>query len=233
MKFRHELKYRIQYLDYINVKMRLTELLTEDQHVTADGSYTVRSLYFDDYFNSAYNEKYMGIMNRQKYRIRVYNHSDDTIRLERKIKSDRYIYKETAPLTREEVGWILDGKYDFLLKSSDRLHQIFYYECVSNRMRPRTVVDYEREPFVMDEGTLRLTFDKNIRAGREGFDIFNRDMPMVEVLEPGILIMEVKYTEFAPKILRKILPSKGTDFSAVSKYILSCDTTSYKKHSYS
>ena len=232
MKFRHELKYRVRYLDYIAIRMRLAEILAEDPNADKDGSYTVRSLYFDDYFNSAYNEKYAGIMNRQKFRIRVYNHSEETIRLERKIKSDRYIYKETAPLTKEEVSLIMDGQYDFLLSSPHKALQVFYHECVSNYLRPRVVIDYEREAYVMDEGTLRLTFDKNVRAGREGFDIFNDEMSMVEVLEPGVLIMEVKYTEFAPKMLRKILPSKATDYSAVSKYILSCDKTLYKKRSY-
>jgi len=212
--------------------MRLAEILSEDPNAKEDRTYTIRSLYFDDYFNSAYNEKYSGIMNRQKFRIRIYNNSESIIRLERKIKSDQYIFKETAPLTNDEVASILGGEYGFLLSSSHKAHQVFYHECVSNFLRPRVVVDYEREAYVMDEGTTRITFDKNVRAGREGFDIFNDEMSMVEVMEPGVLIMEVKYTEFAPKILRKVLPSKATDHTAVSKYIMSCEKTLYKKRSY-
>jgi len=73
MKFRHELKYLISYPDAALIKMRLNDLLEKDVHINPEGFYTVRSLYFDDYFNSAYNEKYMGVMSRQKYRIRIVN----------------------------------------------------------------------------------------------------------------------------------------------------------------
>ncbi len=72
---------------------------------------------------------------------------------------------------------ILQGDYEFLLKSPLNLLQIFYHECMSNFMRPRIVVDYEREPYIMEAGDVRITFDKNVRAGLKGFDIFDNSMP--------------------------------------------------------
>jgi len=231
MKFRHELKYLISSPDAVLIKMRLNELLEKDHHVNSAGSYTVRSLYFDDYFNSAYNEKYMGVMSRQKYRIRIYNNSDHVIRLERKIKSKSYIYKQSAPLNRAEVDKIMQGKYAFLLKSSHNVQQVLYYECVSKLMRPRVIVDYEREPYILEAGSVRVTFDKNVRAGVEALDIFNGKMAMVETLAPGKIIMEVKFTEFLPSVVRKILPPKSAQFVSVSKYVLCCDKTLYKRRS--
>ena len=59
--------------------------LTRDKHARA-GGYTIRSLYFDDYCNSAYEEKDAGILMRKKYRVRIYNGSDKVIKLERKKK---------------------------------------------------------------------------------------------------------------------------------------------------
>jgi len=232
MKFRHEQKYLINYRDYMLIQMRLKELLARDEFVTLDGSYTVRSLYFDDYYNHAYHEKYMGVPSRVKYRIRGYNHSELSIRLERKIKYDRYVHKQTALLTRGEFYNILDGDYDFLLESPNELDKIFYHECVSNLMRPRVMVEYERVPFILNAGNVRINFDLNIRAGVEGFDLFNTDMPMVEVLDPGMLAMEVKFTEFLPNIIRQILPHESTDYVAVSKYILCCDKTIHKRYSH-
>jgi hypothetical protein len=91
------------------------------------------------------------------------------------------------------------------------------------------VVDYEREPYVQDAGQLRITFDKNVRAGELGFDIFDPEMPMVEALDPGIVIMEVKYSEFLPKMIRRILPIKASEYRANSKYILCCDLTMHKR----
>ena len=54
----------------------------------------IRSLYFDDYWNSAYEEKESGVLMRKKYRIRIYNYSAESIKLERKKKFGSYIYKE-------------------------------------------------------------------------------------------------------------------------------------------
>ena len=97
--------------------------------------YMIRSLYFEDYFNSAYAEKESGVLMRKKYRIRIYDCSDRSIKLERKKKFGSYIYKESAPLTKEEFYRILDGDYQFLLKSPYPLCREFYVECVSNLMR--------------------------------------------------------------------------------------------------
>ena len=62
-------------------------------------------------------------------------------------------------------------------------------------MRPRTIVDYDREPCIMDEGTVRVTFDRDVRAAIGSFDIFDPTLPTLPVLEPGKLVMEVKFTE--------------------------------------
>lgn len=69
-------------------------------------------------------------------------------------------------------------------------------------MRPRTIVDYEREPWIMDEGTVRITFDTDVRAAVGSYDIFDSTLPALSVLEPGKLIMEVKFTEMLPQILK-------------------------------
>jgi len=232
MKFRHELKYLINYRDHALIRLKLQSLLASDANVNSDGSYTVRSLYFDNFYNTAYNDKYAGVENRTKYRIRIYNNSDKTINLEKKNKRGSYNYKQTAPMTKEQVYGVLDGNYEVLLKDSNNLLGVFYHQCVSNIMRPRMIVDYEREPYIMEAGDARITFDKNIRAGVGGFDIFDAALPTVETLEPGLLILEVKFTEFLPNILRKILPANATDYTAVSKFILGCDKTNHIRYSH-
>jgi hypothetical protein len=200
-----------------------------DANADMDGSYSVRSLYFDDYYNHAYNDKFAGAMYRSKYRIRIYNFSEKTVHLEKKIKSNMYNYKLTASLAKSQFYDILQGDYGFLLKSPINILQTFYHECMSNFMRPRIVVDYEREPYTMEAGDVRISFDKNVRAGLKGFDIFDDKMPTVETLDPGLLIMEVKFTEFLPNVIRRILPSNAAEYLALSKYILCCDKVLYKQ----
>jgi VTC domain len=229
MKYRSEMKYLINYHNYTFIKLRLSHLLSMDPNADSDGSYMVRSLYFDDYCNRAYNEKLAGALNRSKYRIRLYNNSESTVHLEKKIKSGLYNQKQSAHLSRDQVCRILDGDYGFLLESDNNLLQVFYYECVSKFLRPRVVVDYEREAYVMEAGDVRITFDKNVRAGVEGFDIFNREMATVAILDPGQLIMEVKFTEFLPGIVERVLPSSAAEYVSSSKYISCCDKTPYKQ----
>jgi len=229
MPYRHEMKFVLDEADSVMLRSRLQWILQKDSHITTSGYYTVRSLYFDDYYNSAYNEKNMSILKREKYRIRLYNQSDKVIHLERKIKSNNYILKETAPLTRKETEAILNEDYDFLRLESSHLKQLFYHHCQSYLMRPRVMVDYEREPFVMDAGDVRITFDRNIRAGMEILDPFNNEMAMVEALRPNQLIMEVKYTCFLPTIVRQLLNGPHAVYSSMSKYMLCCEKTLFKR----
>lgn len=233
MKFRHELKHLINYRDHALIRLKLQSLLPFDANVDSDGSYMVRSLYFDDYYNTAYNDKYAGVQNRAKYRIRIYNLSDKTINLEKKNKRGSFNHKQTARMTREQVEGVLNGDYEVLLEgTTDNLLKIFYHECVSKVLRPRVIVDYEREPYIMEAGDVRITFDKHIRAVVNSFDIFDADLPTVEVFGPGLLVLEVKFTEFLPHILRKVLPSNASDYLALSKFILCCDKTLHLRQSH-
>lgn len=226
-RYRHELKYLISYGEKAALETRMRPILQMDPHA-GNGGYFIRSLYFDDYWHSAYEEKEAGVLLRKKYRIRIYDSSDRIIKLERKKKFGSWIYKEDAVLTRAEFEKILAGEYAFLLQSEQNLCREFYYECVSQLLRPRVIVDYEREPWIMDEGTVRITFDKDVRAAVGGYDIFDKTLPALPVLEPGKLIMEVKFTEFLPGILRSLLPPASQEYTAVSKYVLCCDKTAYQ-----
>lgn len=226
-RFRNEWKYLIGAGEKEILKVRMKPVFQLDPHAAGTGGYMVRSLYFDDYWNSALEEKEAGVLMRKKYRIRIYNCSDKSIRLERKRKYGSYIYKEEAPLTRAEVELILQGDYGFLLKSAYPLCREFYVECTSHLMRPQVIVDYDREPWILEPGTVRITFDSDVRAAVGGQDIFDPGLPTLPVLEPGKLVMEVKFTELLPQIARNILPPDSEEFTAVSKYVLCCEKTQY------
>jgi len=225
-QYRNEWKYLIDTAQKELICQRLYPMLQLDKHA-ANGGYMIRSLYFDDYYQSAYEEKDAGVLRRKKYRIRIYNCDDSSIKLERKKKFGAYIFKESASLTKEEVYKILDGDYEFLLHSDKPLCREFYVECISNVMRPRTIVDYDREPWILDAGTVRITFDMDVRAAVGSYDIFDSTLPTLPVLEPGKCVMEVKFTEFLPQFVREILPDRASEFTAVSKYVLCYEKTEY------
>ena len=108
MLYRNEWKYYISLWEAELLKRRLLPFMETDPY-TQDGKYTIRSLYFDDYWDSSYTEKMMGVDNRNKWRIRIYNYSDSSIKLERKKKWGSYIHKESGGLIRKEFELLLEG----------------------------------------------------------------------------------------------------------------------------
>ncbi len=225
-KFRHELKYLINEGEAEVLRQRFKTVFDMDEHAK-NGEYLIRSLYFEDYWNSAYNEKLAGISARRKYRIRIYDYSRDVINLECKIKNESYIYKQSSRITYPEYQSIINGDFDFLLEKDDNLCKEFYYRFTSRCMKAKVIVDYEREPYVMKTGDVRITFDKNVRATSPYFDLFSENVTNRYVLSPGYLIMEVKFSQFLPNIVKRMLQTTASEHTAVSKYVLCCEAQEY------
>ena len=70
--FRNEWKYLISTSEKEMLTLRLKPFLQPDPHA-GEGGYCIRSLYFDDYYNSYYKENEVGSDPREKFRIRIYN----------------------------------------------------------------------------------------------------------------------------------------------------------------
>ena len=220
LKFRHELKYQIGQHHYHILRQRLSKLLEHDKHAGPDGEYHIRSLYFDDVSNSALHDKQGGISDRAKYRIRIYNFSDQVIHFEKKIKKQDYIAKLKEPLTRQLYNSLIYGDYKPLLEQNKPLLQEIYYLAEHKLLRPKVIVDYVREPFICSNGNVRITFDKNLRSGQHNLQLFDQSAPTVPVLDNGSLIMEVKYDEYLPEVIRSSLQLEGLIRQAASKYVI-------------
>ncbi len=85
-RFRHERKHYITPADHAALCQRLAPVMERDPHAGPDGTYTVHSLYFDDWRDTALREKIDGLPRREKFRIRYYNGDLSFIRLEKKSK---------------------------------------------------------------------------------------------------------------------------------------------------
>lgn len=220
-RYRHELKFIINEWEAIILKQRLKPLLLHDKNGGKNGMYLVRSLYFDDMEESAFYDKMDGFLLRKKYRIRTYGGSGKPfIRAECKYKRDAYICKLSEPISSEEFYRILRYDYDFLLHKPSLLLQDYYVQCSSYGLRPRVIVDYEREAFILAEGNVRVTFDHTVRASGNTFDILAHDMRAIPALSPGTLVLEVKYDEFLPNKVHSLLRLGSLEQIAVSKYVL-------------
>ena len=60
MDYRHEWKHEITYLDLLCIRQRLRAVASPDAHAK-DGRYLIRSLYFDNLYDKALNEKVDGL----------------------------------------------------------------------------------------------------------------------------------------------------------------------------
>ncbi|MED1568642.1 polyphosphate polymerase domain-containing protein [Bacillus paramycoides] len=219
-KLRHELKYYINYYEFENLRSRLRPVVQRDKNSISDDGYHIRSLYFDDCFDTSMYEKNYGVHRRDKYRIRIYNKSDRTIKLERKSKFGDYISKESMNLSRKEYEKIMNRDLEFLKVRDSKLARDFYLKCASQQMVPRIIVDYMREAYIYELGDIRITFDKRLMAGVNSFDIFNPELVTVNALHKKFLVLEIKYNEFLPSHIHGLLQLESHERSAISKYLI-------------
>lgn len=222
LKFRHELKFMINRHQYFIIRQRLKNLVRPDKYASTNGEYHIRSLYFDDYENSALSEKLGGFRDRHKYRIRVYNGSDRLILFEKKIKCGDYIAKLKKPLDRDMYDAILNGNYEVLHQPDNPFAMELYLEMKQHLLRPRVIVDYVREPYVCENGNVRITFDKELRTGLHATDLFDQSFNPVPALDDRHIIMEVKYDEYLPEYIKAAVQMEGLHQQAASKYVICC-----------
>lgn len=216
MDARHEWKHEITYGDLLTLRSRLRAVCQVDPHAE-NGVYTIRSLYFDTPSDKALREKNDGVSRREKFRIRCYNGDTGFIRLEKKSKFGGLGTKDSAPMTAEEVQKLLDGDLAWMIESPYPLLQELYSKMRWQGLAPKTLVDYTREPFIYGPGNVRVTLDYHIRTGLSCTDFLNPDCPTIPAGDSPILL-EVKWDEYLPSIIRDAVQLPGRRSTAFSKY---------------
>ena len=216
MQFRHEVKHEISNHDMLVLRQRLRAVMKPDDNAV-DGKYEIRSLYFDNLDDKALREKLNGVNIREKYRIRLYNNDTSMINLERKFKRGGLGYKDSAALTPEQALSIANGDVSWMATSTDEVILGFYTRIRNEGLAAKVIVDYTREPFVFAPGNVRVTLDYNIRTGLACTDFLNPDCVTIPIKDsPSIL--EVKWDNYLPNVIRDIVQLDGRRNAAFSKY---------------
>lgn len=216
MQYRHEWKHPITYGDMLVLRQRLQAVMRPDSH-GADGRYQIRSLYFDTPGDTALLEKVNGVSQREKFRIRYYNYDTSFIRLEKKSKLAGLGNKQSAPLTAQQAQQIADGDLDWMLTSEHGLIRELYSKMRTQQLQPKTIVDYTRQAYVYPPGNVRVTLDYDIRTGLGCTDVLNPNCPTIPA-GGGAVILEVKWDEFLPDIIRSAIQLESGRATAFSKY---------------
>ena len=195
-------------------------VLSRDPHVREDGTYLIRSLYFDDINDTCLAENLSGSDPRSKFRIRYYNFDTDRIVLEKKNKSHGMCLKDSCNLTKEECYILMHGGFPAILDDMPDTKKKLLAELEIRGLFPKTIVTYERVPFVYSGGNVRVTFDRKITSS-EDIDLFlTGNYKQRPVLPCGHCILEVKWDEVMPQHIKDTLRIERLEWTAFSKYFM-------------
>lgn len=217
---RREEKYPLKLQESIQYENLLSQILLTDSF-SSNGSYCVRSLYFDTIDDRDFFDKYTEQNLRRKIRLRIYSPQDTVAKIELKQKENIYQKKRSLLISREDALSLIDGNCSVLLQYPDafaaELFSIMTQECY----RPKSIVEYQRRAFMARENNTRLTFDREICATESCMDLFSENLPLYPVLGSDKAIFEVKYDKFLLGYISDIISAIDRRSISSSKYCMS------------
>ncbi len=247
IQYRYELKYVCSHLQMAELEQRIGSILTRDPHVGPSGFYTIRSLYFDDYYNSAFWDKENGTDNRKKYRVRVYDSNMDHMCLEIKGKMKDKTTKEKTLISQEQYQELVSpswgypspagssfsdpspagspfsdpspGRFGSSPQGKKVLNQMLIQKAL-RLLQPVIIVEYDRMPFIAAEGNVRITLDRDIRSSARTEAFADPDLAMRGVMPDGEHLLEIKFDEFLPDVIYRALNLENMTRTSFSKYYL-------------
>jgi hypothetical protein len=230
MRLRYERKYLVNNEMLEPMRKRFMPFLVPDlnaDQTELKSEYTVRSIYFDTPNFDSLSEKKEGLENRLKLRIRGYNNyfSGCEVFLEIKRKFGDRIAKNRAITLYDLLDKTLEtgelkrsnGKPSDIMKE-DAARFLFHLHRESQR--PVNLVVYEREPYHGKfDSTVRITFDKNIRAAvfPHLSELFSNNG--LSHIWKDAFILEIKYFDGGmPSWSKSIIQEFELKHEALSKY---------------
>lgn len=220
MEYRHEMKFMVNDLQLELIRYRISPFMKRDLNQEGD-SYTVTSLYFDDWEDTCLRDNLDGNDRRSKYRIRIYNNDLECIKLEKKSKVHTMTKKDSVLISRGECDTFLDGKPLRIQSDFSKKKKQLICEMQLKALLPKSIVEYDRTAYVFKIGNVRITFDRNIR-GISNIRHFGKEhMDAIPLLKSGVHILEVKYDELLPKFIYDSLEIDTLQSTSFSKYCYS------------
>lgn len=223
MRNRKELKFVCDDKFLIQAENRIKTVMSLDPNQKRD-SYNIRSVYFDSIDNTCFYENQAGVGTRHKYRIRIYDCSDEVIKAEIKSKYYDTTHKESATISKEDLFSLINGDASGVLNSyTDGMKPslLRFCEKVTCGYRPASIVEYERSAYIYEPCNVRVTFDRNIGASNDFNSFFDKKLGSVPMCETGVHVLEIKYDEFLPDYLVQLLRVGDMRRTSFSKYYLS------------
>ena len=218
--FRHEMKYICSQGQLAILEHRLNHVLRPDAHAGPTGVYHIRSVYFDDPYGSCVQENLAGVNHREKWRIRAYNRDPSRLSLERKVKENDRIHKDSCRISQAQFALLMAGRPCPVSDTSPDLLNRFSLLIATRHFAPKVIVGYDRRPYIYPAGNVRITFDSHIWSSSALDRFFDRELPRRPVQITGQHLLEVKFDAFLPDWIRQAIQMEGMQRTAFSKFYL-------------
>lgn len=201
----------------------------------------VVSLYFDSPDLLFYRQASNGLKNRLKLRVRYYDEDhNEPAYLEIKRRVSDVISKERTKVSRESVQQLLlsgpahqAGTSAISPGITDRIQANVWqhFRQVLDIAHARAVLycAYHREAFVeSDGGSLRVTFDRQIRAsqycGESRLEVPVHQIPLKpQFVRPNQVVLELKFNGGCPQWMQHMVRTFNLQRRSVSKYCACVD----------
>lgn len=180
-----ELKFLVDEATASALESRLADSMVSDPH-SVDGSYAVRSLYFDTPTLDVYHRR--GIHAIHKLRIRQYG-SLQSLFLERKSKRAGRVLKQRIEIPGEKLAETLGGG------------EWFAEEIRKRNLGSVCLVGYDRRAWFAGDSDMRVTIDHNLRGKIAKRDDMNLDADAI-LVHPGKCVVEFKFLENLPSLFK-------------------------------
>ncbi len=198
---RKEIKFELNREEYYNIKKIIDKMANENQTIMKKEEYSVKTVYFENIYNSIMQGNIDGNPNREKYRIRMYNNNLNDLFLEKKIKRENGIFKYREKITKTDVTKIYEDKIDDFINQTE-LKRDFYINVKTKLLKPKIIVYYDRVAFEHHLTNCRITLDSNVSKNNVINDFFKENKKTSNIYK---FILEVKYEEFIPKYIWELL----------------------------
>jgi hypothetical protein len=226
MARRLEVKYFLDRTRRSALARDLRAFMRPDVFAGPDGSYIVRSLYFDTPDYQAYHDKLAGAAERHKLRVRAYGVDPGRaafVRLEVKSRYLGYIHKTVADVAREDYPAFEQALRRRTLPPAAMLERYpaareFFRIQRQLNMEPKILIQYRRQAFErLEVNRTRVNFDDELVASRT-LDLLGPCQAGGRLMKYGGAIIEIKVDNVLPFWLHTLIGKYELRNEAISKY---------------
>lgn len=212
-------RYELKYMLTEEQKQKLLTAMEPYMKLDAYGRTTIRNIYFDTDNYRLIRRSIEKPAYKEKLRIRSYAQAstESPVFIELKKKYDSVVYKRRLCMNEKEaMEWIAENHN--CEQETQISKEIAYFLDYYKDLRPAAFLSYEREAFYSLGGDdLRITFDDHILCRQESISL-TEDVWGMELLEPGMVLMEIKCSGGIPLWLTQVLSEERIYKTSFSKY---------------